>query len=141
MHPRAYGSSRNMNLKEEAALSGPDRVFTSRKFELRKQNSYWHGSTAQLSRFSNSVAIRGNSRLDMSGDRNLNLQWLEDQFDTRYGHLDDGESNQLLDGTKHSRKKDFHLFGKDRAMVKKLLSNTNMCNCSIILESALHATL
>ena len=141
MHPSAYGSSRNMNLKEEAALSGPDRVFTSRKIELRKQNSYWHGSTAQLSSFSNSVAIRGDSRLDMSGDCSLNSQWLEDQFDTRYGHLDDGESNQLLDGTKHSRKKDFHLFGKDRAMVKKLFTNTNLRNCSIILESALHGTL
>nr|ABE91953.2 Protein kinase-like [Medicago truncatula] len=116
MHPSAYGSSRDMNLKEEAALPGPDRVFTSRKIELRKQNSYWHGSTAQLSRFSNSVAIRGDSQLDMSGDCSLNSQWLEDQFDMRYSHLDDGESNQLLDGTKHSRKKDFHLFRKDRAM-------------------------
>ncbi|CAJ2649262.1 unnamed protein product [Trifolium pratense] len=116
MHPSAYGSSRNMNLKEEVVLTGPDRVFTSRNSELRKQNSYWHGRTAQLSRFSNSLAVRGDSRFDMGGDRNLNSQWLEDQFDMRSSHLPDGESNHLLDGTKHSRKKDFHLFGRDRAM-------------------------
>ncbi|GAU20143.1 hypothetical protein TSUD_352050 [Trifolium subterraneum] len=116
MHPSAYGSSRNMNLKEEVVITGPDRVFTSRNSEMRKQNSYWHGRAAQLSRFSNSLAVRGDSRLDMGGDRNLNSQWLEDHFDTRSNHLPDGESNQLLDGTKHSHKKDFHLFGKDRAM-------------------------
>jgi cyclin-dependent kinase 12/13 len=141
MHPSAHGSSRNMNSKEEVVLTGPDRVFTSRNSELRKQNSYWHGRTAQLSRFSNSVAVRGDSRLDMGGDRDLNSQWLEDDFDMRSSHLPDCESNRLLDGTKHSRKKDFHLLGKDRAMVKKWHTNTNLFNCSIIFESALYVPL
>lgn len=128
MHPSSYGSSRNMNLKEEDALTGPNHVFTSRNPDLRKQNSYWHGSTAQLSKFSNSVAVRGDSRLDMSGDRSLNSQWPEDHFDMRYSHLADSESNQLLAGSKPSRKKDFNLLGKDRAMVKKLITNINLCN-------------
>ncbi|KAJ1420017.1 Serine/threonine-protein kinase, active site [Sesbania bispinosa] len=116
MHPSAYGSSRNMNLKEEDVLTGPNHVFTSRNPELRKQKSYWHGSTAKLSRFSNSVATRGNSRLDMSGDCSVNSEWPEDHFGMRYSHLADGESSQLLDGPKSSCKNDFHLLGKDRAM-------------------------
>lgn len=117
-----------MNLRGEDVLIGPDRVFTSRNSELRKQNSYWHGSTAKLSRFSNSVAVRGDSRFDMSGDCSLNSQWQEDHFDMRYSHLANGESSQLLDGTKHSRKEEFHLLGKDRSMVQTLLTNTNLCN-------------
>lgn len=142
MHPSAYGSSRNMNLKEEDVLTGPNHAFTSTNSELRKQKSFWHGSTAQLSRFSNSVAVRGDSQLDMSGDYSVNSQWPDqDHFDMTYGHLGDGESNQLLDGPKASRKKHFHLHGKDRAMVKKLLANINLCNRSFILESALHAPL
>ncbi|CAI8591601.1 unnamed protein product [Vicia faba] len=112
----AYGSSCNMNLKEETVLAAPDRVFTSKNSKLRKQNSCWQGSTAQLSRFSNSVAVRGDSQLDMSRDCNLNSQWQEDHFDLRYSHLTDGEFNQMLDETKDLRKKDFHLLGKDRAM-------------------------
>ncbi|KAJ1385708.1 Serine/threonine-protein kinase, active site [Sesbania bispinosa] len=106
MHPSAYGSSRNMNLKEEDVLTGPNHVFTSRNPELRKQKSYWHGSTAKLSRFSNSVATRGNSRLDMSGNCSVNSEWPENHFGMRYSHLADGESSQLLDGPKSSRKKD-----------------------------------
>ncbi|KAK7284043.1 hypothetical protein RIF29_13794 [Crotalaria pallida] len=114
MHRSAYGSSRNMNLKEEDVLTGPNHVFRSRNSELRKQTSYWHGSTAQLSRFSNSVAFRGDSRLDMSGNSSLNSDWPGDQFGTRYSHQADGESNQLLVGHKSSHKKD--LPSKDRAM-------------------------
>ncbi|CAK8530121.1 unnamed protein product [Lathyrus sativus] len=117
MHQGAYGSSCNMNLKEEIVVAAPDRVFTSKNSKLRKQNSYRQGSsTAQLSRFSNSVAVRGESQLDMSKDSSLNSQWQEDHFDLRYSDLTDGESNQMLDETKYLRKKDFHLLGKDRAM-------------------------
>ncbi|CAL0334313.1 unnamed protein product [Lupinus luteus] len=101
MHRSAYGSSRNMNLKEEDVLIGPDHVCRS-----RKQNSYLHDSPAQLSRFSNSVAARGDSRLDMSGNNSLNSEWPEDQFGKRYNHEADGESNQLLDGQKSPHKKD-----------------------------------
>ncbi|XP_020221596.1 probable serine/threonine-protein kinase At1g09600 [Cajanus cajan] len=119
MHPSVYGSSRNMNSKEGDV---PDQDFRSRKSELRKQNSFWHGSTAKVSRFTNSVAVRGDSRLDMSGDRSVNSQWSEDHFGMRYNHLADGESNQLLNGPKSSPKKDFHSTGKDRT---KGYSNKN----------------
>ncbi|KHN05279.1 hypothetical protein glysoja_039989 [Glycine soja] len=99
MHPSVYGSSRNMNLKEEN-LTCPDHGFRSR-------------NTAKLSRFSNSVAVRGDSLLDMSGDFSVNSQWPEDQFGMRYSHQADGESNKLLDGLKSSQKKDFHPVDKD----------------------------
>lgn len=123
-----------MNLKQEDVLTGTDHAVKSRNCELRKQKSYWHGST-KLSRFSSSVAVRGDSRLDMSGDCSVNSQWPEDHFGMRCSHLPDDESNQLLDGPKPSRKKDFHLNGNDRAMVKQLRININLHNCSIILES------
>ncbi|KAK7328343.1 hypothetical protein VNO77_22447 [Canavalia gladiata] len=110
MHPSAYGSSRNMNLKEEDALTGPDHAFRSRKPELRKQNSFWHGSTAK---FSNSVEVQGDSLLDISGE--LSSHWAGDQLCMRYSHLADGESKQLLDGPKSSQK-DFRPIEKDPAM-------------------------
>lgn len=119
MYRNAYGSSRNMNMKEEDVLTGPDHVFSSRNSELRKQKSCWHGSTAQFSRFSNSVAVRGDSRLDMGGDSSVSSQWPEDDFGMRYSHLACGESNQLLNGPKSSHKMDLPS-GKDPAMVKKI---------------------
>ena len=128
MHPSAYGFSRKMNLKEEDVLIGRDHVCGSRNPELRKQKSCWHGSTSQLARFSNSVAVRGDSRLDMSGDSSLNSEWPEDHFGMRNGNLADGESNHLLDGPKTSHKKDFSASGKDSAMVNKLLINNHLCN-------------
>ncbi|CAJ1963792.1 unnamed protein product [Sphenostylis stenocarpa] len=97
MHPSVYGS-RNMNLEEEDVLIYPEHSYISRKSELRKQNSRWQGSIAKLSRFSNSIALRGDSLLDMSGDLSVNLQLPEDQFGMRYSHAADGESNQPLDG-------------------------------------------
>ncbi|KAK7411998.1 hypothetical protein VNO78_03443 [Psophocarpus tetragonolobus] len=113
MHPSVYGSSLNMKLKEEDVLTCQDNDFRSRKSGLRKQKSYWHSRRAKLSRFSNSVAVRGDSLLDMSGESGVNSQWLEDQFGVRDSNLADGESNQLLDGHKSSQK-DFHPIGKDR---------------------------
>ena len=107
MHPSAYGSSRNMN--EEEALNSA---------ELRKQRSCMHGSASQLSRFSNSVAVRGGSRFDISGDSSVNSRWPEDHFGARYSNLADGESNQLLGGHNSSHKKDNALLRKEPAMVK-----------------------
>ncbi|KAE9591919.1 putative protein-serine/threonine kinase CMGC-CDK-CRK7-CDK9 family [Lupinus albus] len=126
-HLSAYGSSHNVNLKEEDALTGPDHVFKSRNSELRKQNSYWHGSTAQLSIFSNSVAARGDSRLDMNGNSSLNSKWPEDQFGMGYSNQADGDSNQFQDEHKSSHKKDLPS-GKDHALVNKLLISNHLCN-------------
>lgn len=90
-----------------------------------------------MSRFSNSVAVRGDSLLDMSGDFSVNSQWPEDQFGMRYSHQADGESNKLLDGLKSSQKKDFHPVDKDCTKVNQLLININLCNFSSILQPTL----
>ena len=129
-----------MNLKEED-LTSPDHGFRSRKSEMRKQKSYWQGSTAKLSRFSNSVAVQGDPLLDMSGDSSANSQWPEDQFGMRCSHQADGDSKQLLDGLKSSQKNDFHPIGKDRAKVNQVLININLCNFTSILKPALHGPL
>ncbi|KAF7802421.1 putative serine/threonine-protein kinase [Senna tora] len=114
MHPSSYGSSRNMNLNKEDALACPAHVHNSRNpAALRKQRSYMHGNAAQLSRFANSVAAGGGSKLDMSGDASVNSQWSEDCFGTRYSHLVDGESKQLL---KSALKKDINPLAKDPTM-------------------------
>ncbi|XP_027338056.1 probable serine/threonine-protein kinase At1g09600 [Abrus precatorius] len=89
MHPSKYGSSCNMNLKEEDVLTCPDHAFRTRNSKLRKQKSYWHGGIAKLSRFSNSVAVRGGSVLDMRGNLSVNLHWPEDHFGMRYSQLAD----------------------------------------------------
>ncbi|KAI4296167.1 hypothetical protein L6164_036147 [Bauhinia variegata] len=114
MHPSAYGSSRNMN--EEGAPACPGQVFSSRDTaELRKQASLSHGGAgpaAELSRFSNSVAVRGgDSRFEVSGDSSVNSNWAKDHFRTRYNHL--GNSNQLLDKSSY---KEFHPTVKEPAM-------------------------
>ncbi|KAL1358361.1 hypothetical protein AAHE18_04G026800 [Arachis hypogaea] len=74
MHPSAYGSSNNMNLKEENVLIGFNHDFGSRHTELSKQKFRWLDGT-QLSKFSGSFAVRG-----------------------------DGNSNDLLDGLKLHQK-------------------------------------
>ncbi|XP_057754607.1 probable serine/threonine-protein kinase At1g09600 isoform X2 [Arachis stenosperma] len=74
MHPSTYGSSNNMNLKEENVLIGFNHDFGSRHTELSKQKFRWLDGT-QLSKFSGSFAVRG-----------------------------DGNSNDLLDGLKLHQK-------------------------------------
>lgn len=130
MHPNAYGSSRHMDAVKEDALAGPGRVYNSRNpAELRKQRSYLHGNAAQLSRFANSVAAGGGSKLDMSGDATVNSQWSEDCFDERYSHLAESESNQLL---KSTLKKDINPSAKEPTMVKKLLINIYAIDLSFL---------
>ncbi|KAK7302381.1 hypothetical protein RJT34_13269 [Clitoria ternatea] len=116
MHPYAYGPSHNMNLKVEDVLTYLDHALISKNHELRKQNSCWHGSSTELSRFSSSIAIQGDLLLDMSGHLSVNLQWQRNHFGIKYSHLVNGESNQLLDGLKFSQKKNFHPIRKDHTM-------------------------
>ncbi|XP_054795943.1 probable serine/threonine-protein kinase At1g09600 [Prosopis cineraria] len=111
MHPSVYGSSRNMNSNKEESVAGPGHVYDSgNPVGLRKQRSYMNRNAAQLSRFSNSVANEGGLKLDMSGDASVSSQWPDDCFGTRYDHLVDDESNQLL---KSLHKKDIHPCAKE----------------------------
>ncbi|KAL4380362.1 hypothetical protein AHAS_Ahas04G0025900 [Arachis hypogaea] len=114
MHPSAYGSSNNMNLKEENVLIGFNHDFGSRHTELSKQKFRWLDGT-QLSKFSGSFAVRG-----------------------------DGNSNDLLDGLKLHQKdfnpfeKDLTMINYLPALVcvgRVMLPKTN---ASTILDHCCH---
>ncbi|MED6143124.1 hypothetical protein PIB30_003834 [Stylosanthes scabra] len=61
VHPSTYGSSNNMNLKEENVLIGLSHDFGSRHTELSKQKLSWLDGT-QLSKFSSSFAVQGDGK-------------------------------------------------------------------------------
>lgn len=77
----------------------------------RSSRSYMHPGAAGLSRFSNSVAVRGHSELDYSN--RVNSQWSEDS-----GHE---WSQNLLGRLKSSYKKDKKPSGNESAMVREFL--------------------
>ncbi|KAJ9159038.1 hypothetical protein P3X46_024569 [Hevea brasiliensis] len=105
MHPTNFGSSRGMNVNESETLGAPSQAFVSPRNteEPRTQRSFIHRGAAHLSRFSNSVAVRGSSQLDSSCATTVNPHWKEDRFDPRYNHLDDS-SHHLLSRPKFSNK-------------------------------------
>ncbi|XP_073065872.1 probable serine/threonine-protein kinase At1g09600 isoform X1 [Primulina eburnea] len=53
-------------------------------------------TAARLSRFSNSVAARGNSQLDFSRDSSAHSHWPEHRLNTRYERINDAESSHHL---------------------------------------------
>ncbi|XP_052206272.1 probable serine/threonine-protein kinase At1g09600 [Diospyros lotus] len=68
---------------------------------LRTQNSFRLQGLTQFSRFSNSVAVRGSSRFDMSGGANANPHWPEERLNAQYGQLDDAESSVNQEWSQH----------------------------------------
>ncbi|XWS40414.1 hypothetical protein CRYUN_Cryun18bG0139100 [Craigia yunnanensis] len=112
-HPNSFGSSRNMKANESMKASA--RAFGSprKPEEFRTQTIFVHCGAVELSRFSNSVAVRGSSRFDMTKENNISPHWLEERFNARYNHLDNAESSEkhewshhLLDRPKTSNVKD-----------------------------------
>ncbi|KAJ6711254.1 KINASE CDK9 putative-RELATED [Salix purpurea] len=116
MHPTNFGSSRNMNIND-AALRAPGQDFVSPRQTagLRAQRSFVQRE-AVLSRFSNSVAVRGDSHFQGSSSTNVNSNWPEESFNVRYNNLDDS-SHSLLGRPNFSNKKS----GLESTMVKELL--------------------
>jgi cyclin-dependent kinase 12/13 len=116
MHPTNFGSSRNMNIND-AALRAPSQDFISPRqtAELSAQRSFVQRE-AVLSRFSNSVAVRGDSHFQGCSSTNVNSHWPEESFNVRYNNLDDS-SHSLLGGPNFSHKKP----GLESTMVKELL--------------------
>lgn len=104
MHPTNFGSSRNMNIND-AALRAPSQDFISPRqtAELSAQRSFVQRE-AVLSRFSNSVAVRGDSHFQGCSSTNMNSHWPEESFNVRYNNLDDS-SHSLLGGPNFSHKK------------------------------------
>ncbi|KAJ6348508.1 hypothetical protein OIU76_004890 [Salix suchowensis] len=72
--------------------------------QLRAQRSFVERGAAQLSRFSNSVAVRGDSQFHGGSSTNLNLHWPQESFNARYNNLDDS-SHGLLGRPKFLNKK------------------------------------
>ncbi|KAA8545445.1 hypothetical protein F0562_020229 [Nyssa sinensis] len=121
----AFGSSLNMNLKEREALMGSQRSFGSARngAERKTQRSFKPQAAAQLSWFSNSVAVRGSSQYDHSGETS-DRQWTGERLNARYNQMDSSESSlnsewshNLLDRPNSSYKKDAGASGKESAMV------------------------
>uniref|UniRef100_A0A5B7AB38 Protein kinase domain-containing protein n=1 Tax=Davidia involucrata TaxID=16924 RepID=A0A5B7AB38_DAVIN len=128
----AFGSSLNMNVNEGEALMGSQRGFDSSRdgAERKTQRSFKPQAAAQLSRFSNSVAVRGSSRYDLSRETSAHPQWPEECLNARYNQLDGLESSlnsewshNLLDMPNSSYKKDEHASGKESAKVYALKKN------------------
>ncbi|GAV63286.1 Pkinase domain-containing protein [Cephalotus follicularis] len=120
MHPTTNGSSRIMTPNENDALRSPGRSFVSprKPAELRSQRSFVNLGAAQLSRFSNSIAVRGASHLDSCGEASWNEHWPGDRVSARYGQSSEKHewSHQLLDRRKPSQKEDEELSGKESTM-------------------------
>ncbi|XP_038882522.1 probable serine/threonine-protein kinase At1g09600 isoform X2 [Benincasa hispida] len=123
MQATALGSSRNINGNVGDNLRGSS--VGEKGAELRKQRSYMQHGAGQLSRYSNSIAVRGGSRFDCGGESSANSHWPEECFNVSYNHFNGGEcsekhewSHHLLDRTKASCKIDDQSSGKESTMIK-----------------------
>ncbi|KAL3598029.1 hypothetical protein D5086_005947 [Populus alba] len=94
VHPMNLGSSHNMNINETFRAPGQDFISSRQAAELRAQRSFNERGAVQLSRFSNSVAVRGDSQFHGSSSTNLNSHWPEGSFNARYNSLDDSSHGQ-----------------------------------------------
>lgn len=124
MQPTALGSSRYMNGSQGDNLRGSS--VGAKGAELRKQRSFMQHGAGQLSRYSNSVAVRGGSRFGCGGESSANSHWPEECFNVSYNHFNGGDSSEkhewshhLLDRPKSSYKiDDDQSAGKESTMVK-----------------------
>ncbi|XP_076960064.1 putative serine/threonine-protein kinase At1g09600 [Bidens hawaiensis] len=100
-----YNTRLKQPKKSDEPHSGPD-----------SSHHYKHRG-AQLSRFSNSLAWHGSSRLDHS--KGTSAHWPEDRSNGKYHQLNDTESSHLmLDDPNSSYKKHEHVPGKGFAQKK-----------------------
>ncbi|KAH1040580.1 hypothetical protein J1N35_042323 [Gossypium stocksii] len=86
MHLGNAGSSQNMKANEVKSMKACARAFGS-----PSQAKYVRHGATTLSQFSNSVSIRGRSRLDMT-----NPQWHGEHFNGGYDHDDNVQSTHHL---------------------------------------------
>ncbi|XP_022945343.1 probable serine/threonine-protein kinase At1g09600 [Cucurbita moschata] len=119
--PNASSSSRNMNRSRGDTPGGFS--VGEKGAELRKQRSYMHHGSGQLSRYSNSVAGQGSLQFGCGGESSSNSRWPEECFNVSYNHINGGESSEkhewshhLLESPKSSYKIDDQSSGKESAM-------------------------
>ncbi|KAL6501306.1 hypothetical protein OROHE_024953 [Orobanche hederae] len=95
------GNSLHVVDEEEHRLNSNRALDSSGYRELKTQRSFRPQVTAaRLSRFSNSVAARGSSRLDFSRDSSIHSSWAH--HNSRYVQMNDAESSNHLLGRPES---------------------------------------
>ncbi|KAA0067070.1 putative serine/threonine-protein kinase [Cucumis melo var. makuwa] len=99
MQPTGLGSSQNMNGNQGDNQRGSS--VGAKGAELRKQRSFMQHGAGQLSRYSNSVAVRGGSRFDCGGESSANSHWPEECFNVSYNHFNGGESSEKHEWSRH----------------------------------------
>ncbi|KAE8724793.1 putative serine/threonine-protein kinase [Hibiscus syriacus] len=135
MQPSRFGSSRNKKTNEIESMKALAQGFGSpRKLEeLRSETLHVHRATLELSRFSNSIAVRGSSRFDMTKENNINPHWPEEHFNAGYNLLGNAESSEkhelsrhLLNRPKGSNVKDEQPSSKESAAVGYVSMNNQI---------------
>ncbi|XP_039058192.1 probable serine/threonine-protein kinase At1g09600 [Hibiscus syriacus] len=103
MQPSRFGSSRNKKTNEIESMKASAQAFgTPRKLEeLRSETTHVHRATLELSRFSNSIAVRGSSRFDMTKENSINPHWPEEHFNAGYNLLGNAESSEKHELSHH----------------------------------------
>lgn len=116
MEPSSSGT-----LECEAKMGSQLQLSSSKNDPVTAQKSF-RPQWGPLSRFSNSVAVRGSSRFDMS--RETTEKWPEEQICSKYNHLNHAESSvshdlsrHLLDGSVSYGNKGENMVGKEPKMV------------------------
>ncbi|KAJ4950501.1 hypothetical protein NE237_027333 [Protea cynaroides] len=95
-HSNGYGSS--WSKVETDTVGAPARPSGSsgKGVELRVQRPYMHQS-AELAKFSGSVAARNSSHFDSQRERSTHTAWPEQRLKSRYDQLDDAEPSDKSD--------------------------------------------
>ncbi|KAL4318737.1 hypothetical protein GQ457_18G020610 [Hibiscus cannabinus] len=125
MHPSRLGSSRNKKTNEIESTTASAQAFGSprKPEEFRSQTTHVRRATLELSRYSNSIAVRGSSQFDMTKENNINPHWPQEQCNAGYNHVDSVESSEkhelshhLLNRPKGSNVKDEQPSSKESAV-------------------------
>ncbi|GMI70652.1 hypothetical protein like AT1G09600 [Hibiscus trionum] len=134
MHASRFGSSQNKKTTEIEPMTASAQAFGSRRKpeEFRSQATHVRRATLELSRFSNSIAVRGSSQFDMTKENNINPHWPQEHFNAGYNHLDNVESSEkhelshrLLNRPKGSNVKDEQSSSKESAVGNVSMNNRN----------------
>ncbi|KAK8582754.1 hypothetical protein V6N13_069523 [Hibiscus sabdariffa] len=125
MHPSRLGSSRSKKTNEIESTTASAQAFGSprKPEEFRSQTTHVRRATLELSRYSNSIAVRGSSQFDMTKENNINHHWPQEHCNAGYNHVDRVESSEkhelshhLLNRPKGSNVKDEQPSSKESAV-------------------------
>ncbi|KAL5555112.1 hypothetical protein UlMin_037348 [Ulmus minor] len=112
LHSRSFVFSHNMNPLPFQSQNGS---------ESGTQRFYKNHEASDLSRFSNSVAVRGDLRFDAVGQPSINSHWPEEWSNGAYNHIDGGDVSENNEWSHHllHRPKSSHKKGEQRPSGKE----------------------